>query len=104
MLDFLVPADVRRRFLRLLFAERASGSTAELAERAHVGFASSYRELRAMASAGLASSTRVGRTEVFAANQSHPLADAVRALVLADRTPPDDETDAHTRNALFTLG
>src|SRR5438034_575318 len=82
MVDFLVTAKGRRRMLQLLFAERAAGSTAELAERARVAFPNAYRELRAMVGVGLARSKRVGGAEVFAANEAHPLAEAVgrRAL------------------------
>jgi hypothetical protein len=104
MLEFLVPSKARRRLLQLLFTEHATGSTAELAERAHVGFASAYRELRAMEMHSLVCSKRVDGTEVFAANETHPLSEPLRTLVSSSAQRATDDSDDQTRNALFTLG
>ena len=105
MLDFLVTSRSRRRLLQLLWTGNESGSVKELAERAGVGFASAWRELRAMQAIALVVSSREGAAEVFAANTSHPLADALRSIVVAPaRTAINDRADRRTRSALRALG
>jgi hypothetical protein len=88
----------------LLWRQNESGSVAELAKRAGVGFASAYRELHAMRRLGLVTSERRSGAESFCANAAHPLAGALRALVVSPTEPlRDDETD-RTRGELRALG
>jgi hypothetical protein len=90
--------------LDLLWRRNEHGSVTELARRAGVGFASAYRELRAMQRLGLTTSERTSGVESFRANAAHPLADALRSLVAPmDATTNDEETD-RTRGQLRALG
>src|SRR5690349_21644057 len=103
MLEYLVTSKVRRRLLQLMWgAEQASGTATILASLANVSFASAYRELNAMRDAGLAASTDVDGFEVFFANQTHPVARAVRDLVSPPRQ--HDRDGDGVRAELLTLG
>lgn len=105
MLEFLVTSKARRRLLDLLWRQDATGSTADLAALARVGFASAHRELRAMQATGLVVVERRDRALVYRANRSHPLADALRAVVAAPMLRPSDDTDARgVRGQLAALG
>lgn len=105
MLSWLVGSKARRRMILLLFGEHASGSATDLARRARVGFASAYRELRAMRALGLVVSARKKGAEVYEANAGHPLAPALTALATTDaRAPVDAEADRRTRGELLALG
>src|SRR5690242_15268985 len=104
MLDFLVTSRARRRLLDVLWRQEAAGSTAQLAERAGVGFASAYRELRAMEAKSLVETEREGSALVYRANHAHPLADALRAVVAAPRQPEDDPERQQVRGQLAALG
>jgi hypothetical protein len=103
MLEFLVTSKARRRLLQLLWSQGEQGSASQFAKLARVGFASSYRELRAMQALGLAVSERKEGAEVYRANLSHPLADALRELVVAPARPAED-SDRHLRGQLKALG
>src|SRR4051812_26148455 len=48
MLEYLDTSKARRRLLLVLWSERRSGTVAELAELAGVGFASAWREVKEM--------------------------------------------------------
>lgn len=103
MLEFLVTSKTRRRLLKLLWEQGAAASTSQFARQARVGFASAYRELRAMQALGLAVSERTDGVEVYRANLSHPLADVLRTLVRArDRLGTDE--DKRLRGQLKALG
>ena len=105
MLEFLVTSKARRRLLDLLWRQDASGSTAHLAALANVGFASAYRELRAMQAAGLARAERQGAALVYRANQTHPLADALRIVITAEAPDPGEDSEARQlRSQLAALG
>jgi len=69
-----------------------------------VGFASAYRELHAMKALGLVTSERADGAEVFRANDSHPLADALRQLVAAPTRLGDDDDARCVRGQLVALG
>lgn len=100
MLDFLVTSRVRREILYLL-VEGVSGTVSEFAQKAEVGFASAYRELHAMGSIGVASSSHENGREVFRVNAKHPLTQAVKMLSGPLPLPPVDD---RVWNQLFTLG
>src|SRR5262245_8650680 len=97
MLDFLVTSKVRRRLLETLWRQGAVGSTAQLAAAAGVGFASAYRELRAMKAEGLAVTERRSGAQVYSANHGHPQADALRTLVAAPVSRPTSDPDEARR-------
>jgi hypothetical protein len=77
-----------------------------LAERAGVAFASAYRELRAMEAKRLVTTEREGGALVYRANEAHPLADALRAMLAtpAARQPEDDTERQQVRGQLAALG
>jgi hypothetical protein len=105
MLDFLVSSKTRRRLLQLIWGAEETGSASYFAERAQVGFASAYRELRAMRSLALVVSERQGGAEVYRANASHPLADTLHKLVAAAPTPVvEQEGSRRLRRQLKALG
>jgi hypothetical protein len=105
VLDFLVTSKARRRLLQLLWGQDKAGSTAELAALAGVGFASAYRELRAMKSQGLVVTERRGGAQVYRASRAHPLADALRAIVVARAPSPVEDPEARqVRGQLAALG
>ena len=85
MLEFLVTSKARRRLLRLLWGDEASGSASALARRAGVGFASAYRELQAMRRLALVDVARRDGATVFSANRRHPLAGALEDLLASPR-------------------
>lgn len=105
MLDFLVTSKARRRLLDVLWRRDGSGSTAQLAALANVGFASAYRELRAMQAAGLVRAERRGFALVYEANRDHPLADALRAVVATQEPHSAEDPEARRlRGELAALG
>jgi hypothetical protein len=105
VLDFLVTSKARRRLLDVLWRQGAAGSTARLAALAEVGFASAYRELRAMHAAGLVVAGREGGAQVYRANRAHPLADALSAVVATRKPRPSEDTEARQlRGQLAALG
>ncbi len=104
MFEFLVTSKVRRRLLRLLWSECASGSATELARRAGVGFASAYRELQAMRRLDLVESKREHNATVFSANRRHPLAATLYTLLKSPVLARVSRSDESTRNRLAELG
>ena len=108
MLSFLVTSSARRRLLHLLWGESARGTATELAQRTGVGFASAYRELQAMRSYHLVTTTVVHGREVFAANPELDKADArvLRHLTRSQpqANPPRDAEAARVRGELRCLG
>ncbi len=104
MLDFLVTSKTRRRLLQLLWGKAATGSASQLARLGLVGFASAYRELRAMQSLGLVVSERKGGADVYRANAAHPMAETLRTLVSSAAPAPDEEDSSRLRGQLKTLG
>lgn len=104
MLNFLVTSKTRRRLLQLLWGAEETGSAAQLAKLAHVGFASAYRELRAMQALGVVVSERTGAAEVYRANRSHPLADTLHKLVVAPARSSEDLDTRRLRGQLKALG
>lgn len=104
MLTFLVSSPARRRLLEVLWTEGARGSVSALAETAQVSFASAYRELHAMLRHDLVATSPEGGVTIFAANEAHPLAAAMRSLV-AYRPVPTPSPEASTLRAqLASLG
>ncbi len=106
MLRFLVTSKVRRRLLALLWGERASGATQELADRAGVSFASANVELKGMQRARLTTSTWDGRREVHRANWEHPQAKLLAGLVNEEtqRPPVPSKEDVRLRAQLKGMG
>lgn len=104
MLDYLVTSKARRRMLQLLWGQDATGSATELAERAGVGFASAWRELRAMQAIELVVSSREGSAEVFRANRAHPLGRALAAIVRGPARTVASRRDHRLRAQLRALG
>ena len=106
MLQYLVTSKVRRRLLVLLWAERKTGSVAELAELADVSFASAHAELKAMQRLQLVHSERGSGKEVFAANEEHPDADLVAKLAASDtpHRPMKADNDHRLKRQLVALG
>lgn len=106
MLDFLVSSRARRRLLELLWGKGDAGSATALAGRAGIGFASAWRELRGMQAHGLVVSSQERGVEVYRANVAHPLAHALRALVVGPAKPAveDDERTRRTRAELRAIG
>lgn len=102
MLDFLVTSKTRRKLLRLLWRDHASGTATEFAARAAVSYASAYQELRKMRLMGLASSVDVEGAEVYCANENHPAAEALRGVMNCPSRGGFDEEA--TRAELLTLG
>lgn len=104
MLSYLVSSPARRRLLEVLWTEGARGSVTALGATARVSFASAYRELHAMRRHELVVTSQEGGVTVFAANEAHPLAAAMRALV-AYRPAPAPTRDASVLRAqLASLG
>ncbi|HEY3356075.1 MAG TPA: hypothetical protein VGQ83_22675 [Polyangia bacterium] len=108
MLAFLVTSGVRRRLLQLLWGEDARGSAAELAARANAGFASAYRELKAMRRYHLVQTVVEAGREVYFANPDLDAADAEVLRRLAHSRPrmgpPRDQQAVQVRRALRALG
>ena len=107
MLQYLVTSKVRRRLLVLLWGEKKRGSVAELADLASVAFAGAHGELKAMQRAQLVASQREGGKEVYSANFSHPQAETLRALVVADvhrAMPVTTDDDQLLKQRLVALG
>ncbi len=106
MLQFLVTSKVRRRLLGLLWAERKSGGTNELAELADIAFASAHVELKEMRRLQLVRVQRSGNKEVYSANWEHPDAELLTRLVqTSNRSAPLDSEVANTlRQKLVALG
>lgn len=97
MLNFLVSSKVRRALLELLWADGNRGSVVQLAREARVGYASAYRELKAMVRNQLAVRVVDDGVETYTANVDYPYADVVRRLVAtrpqvaAPHTPEADQ-------------
>lgn len=87
LLPYLVTSRVRRALLRLLWEAGAEGSVSALARRAGVSFAAAHRELQAMRAAGLARSSRAGKSLVYSANPGSPHAKILRELLDAAAAP-----------------
>lgn len=108
MLSFLVTSGVRRRLLQLLWGEDAHGTATELAEQSGVGFASAYRELQAMRSYHLVTTTVVDGREVYAANPDLDPEDTKVLEHLARSRPrvqlPQDTHAQQVRRELRALG
>jgi Fe2+ or Zn2+ uptake regulation protein len=105
MLDFLVTSAVRRRLLELLWSQGAKGSATELAALVGAGYASAYRELKAMKRYALVLSALEDGREVYSANVEHPAADALRKLIsVRSRPRVVDRVDEQLRGQLRTLG
>jgi hypothetical protein len=104
MLSYLVSSPARRRLLEVLWLEGGRGSATALAERAVVSFASAYRELHAMLRHELVTATPEAGVTVFAANEAHPLAGALRALVSYRPVPAPAPETSSLRAQLASLG
>ena len=104
MLAYLVTSKARRRLLELLWSAGERGTVAALASRAGVGFANAYRELHAMKRFGLVVSERLAGAESFHANDAHPLAGALRALVVRPVSAGSEDEANRIRGELRTLG
>lgn len=106
MLQFFVTAPARRRLFQLVWAEDGRGTAAELAEATGVGFASAYRELKAMVRYDLAVSTREEGRDVYRANLDHPEHEVLRRLATSKplSRAPDDAQARQVRRALRDLG
>lgn len=107
MLQFFVTSKVRRRLLVLLWAEKRSGSVAELAELADASFASTHAELKAMQRLQLVRSDRVRTKEVFSANAHHPAVELLCKLAETDvpsRPVSARSDDAELKQKLVALG
>jgi hypothetical protein len=104
MLGFLVTSKARRRLLQLLWGSEQAGSAAELARLARVGFASAYRELRAMHSLGLVHLERKNGAVVYRANPDHPARDTLRTLTLPPAQTTPSEEARRVRRQLKALG
>lgn len=77
----------------------------QLARLASVGFASAYRELRAMQALDLVASERLAGAESFRLNTAHPMAEPLGKLASAVRHPAAvDATDERLRRQLRALG
>lgn len=103
MLEFLVTSRARRRMLRVLWADREQGSITRLAARAGIGFASAWRELRAMQAHDLVVASARDDPQVYRANLAHPLAGTMRAL-LAPARPVEGAGVRRIRRQLKALG
>lgn len=106
MLTYLVASASRRRLLELLWLQKLAGSAADFAERARVGFATAYRELKRMEQFGLVSTRVVHGHEEYAANLRHPAAHLFRQLVELNpcKVAPSDANATRTRRRLRALG
>jgi hypothetical protein len=106
VLQYLVSSKARRRLLVILWKDGQQGSVAELAKRAGVAFGQAHAELREMQLQQIVRSARVDGREVFWANESHPEAGTLRALVAAEvpRPSPPTADDDRTRSQLVSLG
>ena len=104
MLSYLVSSPARRRLLEVLWLEQARGAVSVLAKSAVVSFASAYRELHAMLRNELVTATPEDGVTVFAANEAHPLASAMRALVGYRPAPVPTAAQSILRAQLALLG
>lgn len=104
MLSYLVSSPSRRRLLEALWLEGARGSASSLAATALVSFASAYRELHAMQQHDLVTVSHEDGVAVFAANEGHPLATALRALVGYRPVPASTPETSSLRAQLASLG
>jgi DNA-binding transcriptional ArsR family regulator len=84
MLGYLVGSKTRRNLLTALFRDELSGTASSLARRTGSPLAASYRELRAMRQAGLASERVESGQVVYRADARSPFSKALRELVRAD--------------------
>jgi len=87
MLEYLVASRARRELLLLLWAQGQKGSVSALARRCGLSFTATYRELQAMAAAGLALAERQGAALEYRADRRHPQGKTLLALL----TPTDQE-------------
>jgi hypothetical protein len=104
MLSYLVTSTARVQLLEVLWLEGARGSVSALAKCAVVSFASAYRELHEMLLHELVTATPESGVVVFAANEAHPLAAALRTLVGYRRSPSPSVEDSTLRAQLASLG
>ena len=106
VLQFLVTSKARRRLLQLLWGEGERGSATRLADEAGLAFATAHSELKAMRQFGLVRVTRVGRSDVYAANFDHPEGEALKVLLRAIQSSwtPSKENDDDVRGWLRALG
>jgi len=62
-------------------------SITELAERAHLAYATAHREIGRLIEAGVLAERQVGRTRLIRANQTSPLVAPLRAILLVATGP-----------------
>lgn len=104
MLSYLVSSPSRRLLLEALWQYGMRGSVSALAKKAFVSFASAYRELHAMLAHDLVTTSQEDGVTVFGANEAHPLAASMRALVSYRRNPKPSPDTAGLRAQLASLG
>lgn len=94
LLTELLPAG-RWKLLRALWLDDATNSVHALARQYQLSYSNAYAELKRLERASLAQSSVVGNSLVFRANKANPLADEVRALVLASDSSPSVNDDGY---------
>lgn len=105
MLNYLVTSKTRLALLKLLWLEGRSGTVHQLAQKAGVAFSGAYRELKAMAAAGLAKVEWRNGKKYFLANNGYPGADVLRKLLNQPKLPEkSSEEEASLRANLVSLG
>jgi len=102
--DYLVTSRARRQLLRLLWADRASGSVSALARASGVSYAAAHRELAAMKAAGLTVAERDGVSTVYRANLAHAQAEILTALLTAAPPARGVSEEQRLRGRLAALG
>ena len=100
MLEYLVASRARRELLLLLWAQGQKGSVSALARRCGLSFTATYRELEAMAAAGLALAERQGAALEYRADRRHPQGKTLLALL----TPTDQEVKGRDEVAVTPSG
>lgn len=101
----LFQSRTRTAVLRLLFRDRVSDSMSGLARRAKLSQHSVAVEVKNLAKAGLVTVKSVGASDQVSANEKHPAAKPLTALLrvpeLADPTPVDDQTEVKETLAAY---
>lgn len=105
-LDALFPSKARRAIFELLFSGRLSqASVSELARRAGLTPRALAVEVAKLAEAGLVEVEAIGPAHVVRANEDHPAAAPLRALLTAATTAAKTEpADRKVRRSLAAFG
>ncbi len=104
LLDALTTSKTRRALLGLFWRDGVSASIKEAAELSGCGFAPTHRELKLLHESGLLKRTAQGNAHVYSANDDHPEAKTLRALLHTAGVPTRSPSRKEVLETLAALG